>query len=336
MTINLTQFINRLLQTIPVVIGVTLIVFSLMHLTPGDPVEIMMGQGSVTEGEIQRIREELGLHLPLPIQYFRFVTGIFKGDLGYSIYYRQPAGEVIFARLPATFELMVVAMIISLAIALPLGLISAVRQYSLVDKIGTIGALLGVSMPGFWLGLLLIMAFSVNWIFPVAGRIDFGMAPQRITGLYLLDSILTFNWPSFWSALRHILLPAITLGMSMTALTMKTIRSSMLEVIREDYITFARAKGLSRSQVVLKHAFKNALIPTITVITLNMGVLLGGNMIVETVFGWPGLGSLVVNAIFNRDYPLVQASVLIYAITFIICNLLADFLYTVLNPRVKF
>lgn len=336
MKINFNQFINRLLQTIPVVIGVTLIVFSLMHLTPGDPVEIMMGQGTVTEGEIQRIREELGLHLPLPVQYLRFITGIVKGDLGYSIYYRQPAREVIFSRLPATFELMVVAMIISLAISLPVGIISAVRQYSLLDKIGTIGALLGVSMPGFWLGLLLIMAFSVNWIFPVAGRIGFGMAPQRITGLYLLDSILTCNWFSFWNALKHILLPAVTLGMSMAALTMKTIRSSMLEVIREDYITFARAKGLSRSQVVLKHALKNALIPTITVITLNMGVLLGGNMIVETVFGWPGLGSLVVNAIFNRDYPLVQASVLIYAVTFIICNLLADFLYTVLNPRVKF
>lgn len=307
-----------------------------MHLIPGDPVELMMGEGAVSEGEIQRIREELGLHLPLPVQYLRFITGICKGELGYSIFYRQPAREIIFSRLPATFELMVVAMVISLVIALPVGIISALRRYSLLDKIGTLGALLGVSMPGFWLGLLLIMFFSVNWIFPVAGRIDYGMTPQHITGLYLFDSIVTCDWISFWNALKHILLPAVTLGMSMAALTMKIVRSSMLEVIRQDYITFARAKGLSRSRVVLKHALKNALIPTITVITLNMGVLLGGNMIVETVFGWPGLGSLVVNAIFNRDYPLVQASVLIYAVTFIICNLLADFLYTVLNPRVKF
>lgn len=336
MAVNLNQFINRLLQTIPVVIGVTVIVFSLMHLIPGDPVEIMMGEGSVSKGEIQRIREEFGLHLPLPVQYVNFFTGLFKGDLGYSIFYRQQVRDVVFSRLPATIELMVAAMIISLIIALPVGIISALRRYSLLDKVGTLWALLGVSMPGFWLGLLLIMVFSVHWIFPVAGRIDYGMTPRHITGLYLLDSILTLNGLSFWNALKHIFLPAVTLGMAMGALTMKVVRSSMLEVIRQDYITFARAKGLSRPQVVIKHALKNAIIPTITVVTLNMGVLLGGNMIVETVFGWPGLGSLVVNSIYNRDYPVVQASVLVYAVTFIACNLLADFLYTILNPRVKF
>lgn len=333
---NLNQFINRLLQTIPVVIGVTIIVFSLMHLTPGDPVEIMMGEGSVSEGEIQRIREELGLHLPLPVQYANFLLGVFKGDLGFSIFYRQNVSTIIFSRLPATIEMMVVSMMISLVIALPIGIISALRRHSLLDKVGTLFALLGVSMPSFWLGLLLIMLLSVHWIFPVAGRIDYGMAPYSITGLYLLDSLLTLNWSSFWSAFKHILLPAITLGLAMAALTMRVTRSSMLEVIQQDYVIFARAKGLSYWQVVGKHALKNALIPTITVITLNMGVLLGGNMIVETVFGWPGLGSLVVNSIFNRDYPIVQASVLIYAITFILCNLFADFLYTILNPRVKF
>lgn len=333
---NLNQLMNRLLQTIPVVIGVTLIVFSLMHFTPGDPVEIMMGEGSVSEGEIIRIREELGLHLPLPARYVSFFLNLFKGELGFSIFYRQPVKEVLFSRLPATIELMVVSMAISLIIALPIGILSALHRRSLFDKIGALTTLLGVSMPSFWLGLLLIMLLSAHWFFPVAGRISNGMAPSSITGLYLLDSILTLNGPSFWDALKHILLPSITLGMAMAALTMRVARSSMLGVIQEDYVIFARAKGLSPFQVVVKHALKNALIPTITVITLNMGVLLGGNMIVETVFGWPGLGSLLVSSIFNRDYPIVQASALIYAITYILCNLLADFLCALLNPRVKF
>ncbi len=201
---------------------------------------------------------------------------------------------------------------------------------------GTLGALLGVSMPDFWLGLVLMLLFGITWkVLPISGRIPLGLEPAHITGLFVIDSLLTGDWAALQASLRHLALPAITLGTSMAALTMRVTRSSMLEVVQQDYITFARAKGLSGTQVVMGHALKNALIPTVTVVTLNIGVLLGGNMIVESVFAWPGLGRLVVDSIYNRDYTVVQGAVLIYAITYVTMNFLADVLYTVLNPRVR-
>ncbi|HLT58882.1 MAG TPA: ABC transporter permease [Limnochordales bacterium] len=331
------QIINRFLQLIPVVIGVTVIVFLLMHLTPGDPVEVMFaGEAGVSAEDLERYRRELGLDQPLPVQYLRFVQGLLRGDLGMSLMQRQPVRDLILSRLPATIELTAAAILISLLIAIPVGVIAAVRRYSTVDKVGTVGALLGVSMPDFWLGLVLILLFGIHWgVLPISGRIPWGMEPEHITGLYLVDSLLTGNWPAFWAALRHLLLPAVTLGTSMAALTMRVTRSSMLEVVHQDFITFARAKGLSGTQVVWRHGLRNALIPTVTVVTLNVGVLLGGNMIVETVFAWPGLGRLVVDSIYNRDYTVVQAAVLIYAITYVSMNFMADVLYTILNPRVR-
>lgn len=331
------QIINRFLQLIPVVIGVTVIVFLLMHLTPGDPVEVMFaGEAGVSAEDLERYRRELGLDQPLPVQYLRFVQGLLRGDLGMSLMQRQPVRDLILSRLPATIELTAAAIVISLLIAIPVGVIAAVRRYSTVDKVGTVGALLGVSMPDFWLGLVLILLFGIHWgVLPISGRIPWGMEPEHITGLYLVDSLLTGNWPAFWAALRHLLLPAVTLGTSMAALTMRVTRSSMLEVVHQDFITFARAKGLSGTQVVWRHGLRNALIPTVTVVTLNVGVLLGGNMIVETVFAWPGLGRLVVDSIYNRDYTVVQAAVLIYAITYVSMNFMADVLYTILNPRVR-
>lgn len=195
--------------------------------------------------------------------------------------------------------------------------------------------MLGVSFPDFWLGLVLILLFSVSlgWL-PIAGRITYGMEPPPVTGLYLVDSLLAGDWAAFGDALRHLVLPAVTLGTAMAALTMRITRSSMLEVIRQEYITYARAKGLSEWAVVVRHGLRNALIPTVTVVSLNAGTLLGGNMIVETIFGWPGLGRLVVDSIYVRDYPVVQAAVFIYALTYILMNLVADWLYTWLNPRV--
>jgi peptide/nickel transport system permease protein len=329
--------IRRIIQIVPVFIGITLIVFLIMHLTPGDPVEIMMGKGSVVSGEeIDRLRHELGLDLPLWTQYGRSLGGILRGDFGRSIIQRAPVIKLIGSRLPATFELTILSILISLIIAIPVGVISSIKRYSILDNISTVTALAGVSMPGFWLGLLLIIVFAVKLkVLPVTGRVSYGHGLEPITNFLLIDAIITCNWAALGDVLRHLILPAITLGSYMAALTMRVTRSSMLEVLSQDYINTAWAKGLSQKAVILRHALRNALVPTVTVVTLNIGVLLGGNMIVESVFGWPGLGRLVINAIYTRDYPLVQGAVLVYALTYVVMNFIADILYTLLNPKVR-
>jgi ABC-type dipeptide/oligopeptide/nickel transport system permease component len=216
----------------------------------------------------------------------------------------------------------------------PIGIISAVKQHSVLDRVGMAGAFLGISMPAFWLGILLMLIFSVRlqWL-PVAGRINYDAELQTVTGLYVVDSILTGNKAALISSLRHLILPSISLGAAMSATVARILRSSMLEVLRQDYVTLARAKGVVEFLVISKHALRNALIPTVTVVGLQVGVLLGGNMIVETVFGWPGLGRLVVQSIFARDFPLVQGAVMIYAFIFVMANLIVDVLYTYLNPK---
>jgi len=336
--VTFSYIARRILQTIPVFIGITLIVFLIMHLTPGDPVEIMMGRGSVvTTEQIEQIRHELGLDQPLYVQYLSFLGGVLRGDFGRSIIQRAPVMHLIADRLPATFELTIFSIIISLIIAIPVGIISSVKRYSFLDHIGTVSALAGVSLPSFWLGLLLIIVFSVKLkILPVTGRANYGYGLVPITNFLLIDAVITGNWGALGDVIRHLLLPAITLGSYMAALTMRVTRSSMLEVLSQDYIRTAWAKGLSHKVVILKHALRNALVPTVTVVTLNIGILLGGNMIVESVFGWPGLGRLVINAVYTRDYPLIQGSVLIYALTYVVMNFVADLLYAVLNPKVRF
>lgn len=332
------KILQRLLQTIPVLIGISLIVFSLMHLAPGDPVEIMLGEvGYVSQEDIELIRAELGLDRPLPQQYFSFVAGILRGDWGTSLRARVSVKELILERLPATIELTFAAIVVSLIIGIPAGVLSAVRRYSWLDKLGTLVALVGISMPQFWLGLTLILVFSVGLhLLPGGVRLAFDIpAPPAVTGLLLVDSILAGDWAAFWGALRHLALPALTLGAPMSALTMRVTRSSMLEVIRQDYVTFAKAKGVKELSVVIKHALRNALIPIVTVVALNMGSLLGGNMIVERIFSWPGLGQLVVDSIRTYDYPVVQVAVMVYALTYVAMNLIADLLYMRLNPRVR-
>ena len=330
--------LQRTLHTVPILIGISIIVFSLMHLTPGDPVEIMLGGvGHVSQADIELMRAELGLDRPLMQQYFAFVRGIVRGDWGTSIRARAPVKQLVLERLPATIELTLSAIFVSLLIGIPAGILSAIRRYSFLDQVSTLVALIGVSMPGFWLGLILVLIFSVGlqW-FPGGVRLAFDIpAPPQVTGLLLLDSLLARNWIAFRGALRHLALPAITLGAPMAALTMRVTRSSMLEVIGQDYITFAKAKGLKESRVVIKHALRNALSPIVTVVALNMGSLLGGNMIIERIFSWPGLGQLVVDSIRTYDYPVVQAAVLLYALTYVVMNLLADLLYVRLNPRVR-
>lgn len=333
---TMTRLIERLFQLIPVLLGVSVIVFVMITLTPGDPVEIMIGDQLVTPEQEARMRHDLGLDRPLHKRFFVFLGNAAQGDFGESFYHHRPVIDVIAERLPATIELSLVALLIALATAIPLGVLAAIRKNSVLDRLATVGALLGVSLPGFWFGILLLMLFAVHMqILPVSGRIGYSSEIEPITHLLLIDTLLRGNLGAFRDALAHIILPAITLGLPMTAVLMRVTRTSMLEVMRSDYITFAEAKGISRRRILWRHALKNALIPTVSVAAIETGSLLGGNMIVETVFGWPGLGRLVVESIFVRNYPLVQAAVLFYALTYVMLNFVADILYTVLNPRVR-
>ncbi len=330
------RLVERLLQLIPVLLGISVIVFAMMTLTPGDPVQIMLGDSLADQAQRDALRRDMGLDLPVMERFVRFLGNALTGNFGLSFFHRRPVMDVILERLPATIELTLVSMIIAIAVAVPLGVLAAVKRDSLLDRIATVGSMLGVSMPGFWFGILLILLFAVNLhILPVSGRIGFGHEVKMATGFVLVDTLIAGRLDSFLDALRHMLLPAVTLGLAMSALLMRVTRTSMLEALSQDYVTFAEAKGLSRLRVVGRHALKNALIPTVTVAAIETGSLLGGNMIIETVFGWPGLGRLVVEAIFSRNYPLVQAAVLIYATTYVLLNFLADLLYTVLNPKVR-
>jgi peptide/nickel transport system permease protein len=333
---SLGKLLERLLQLVPVLLGVSLIVFVMMALTPGDPVQIMIGDQAVTPEQEAAMRHDLGLDRPIYERFFVFLGNAVQGDFGTSFYHRRPVGDVIAERLPATIELSLVALIVALVTSIPLGVLAAIKKNSFLDRIATVGSLLGVSLPGFWFGILLLMLFAVHLqILPVSGRIGYSSEIAPITHFLLVDTLLRGEFGAFLDALKHIILPAITLGLPMTAILMRVTRTSMLEVLRQDYVTFAEAKGLSRRKILFRHALKNALIPTVTVAAIETGSLLGGNMIVETVFGWPGLGRLVVESIFLRNYPLVQAAVLFYAVTYVMLNFAADILYTFLNPRVK-
>ncbi len=333
---SMGKLLERIIQLIPVLLGVSLIVFVMLALTPGDPVQIMVGEQAITPDQEAALRRDLGLDKPMAERFLLFVANAVQFDFGQSFYHGRPVADVIAERLPATIELSLVALIVALATAIPLGVLAAIRKNSIFDRLATVGALLGVSLPGFWFGILLILLFSVHLqILPVSGRIGYASEVPAVTGFLLIDTLVAGNIAAFGEALRYLLLPAITLGLPMTAILMRVTRTSMLEVMRQDYITFAEAKGLPRRRVLYRHALKNALIPTVSVAAIETGSLLGGNMIVETVFGWPGLGRLVVESIFLRNYPLVQAAVLLYAVTYVLLNFIADILYTVLNPRVK-
>jgi len=331
------KILERVLGTIPIMFGVAIIVFFFIRLTPGDPVDIMMGQGgAISTGEMEQLREEFHLNEPLHIQLWYFIRDAVKGDLGYSYVLKRPVTSLIGERLPATIELAAGALLFSLIVALPIGVISAVRQNSWLDRISMSTAFLGISMPGFWLGIILILLFSVrlHWL-PVQGRISLGTGLQERTGYFVLDSLLSGNMRALQSSVLHLVLPSVTLGAPVAAVIARVLRSSMLETLRSDYVTLARSKGVAEWWVVIKHALRNAMIPTVTVVGLQVGILLGGNMVIETVFGWPGLGRMVVKAIFDRDFPLIQGAVMIYAFTFVMANLIVDVMYTYLNPRIR-
>ena len=330
------SLLRRLPHLISVLFGITLIVFAMMSVTPGDPAEIMLASQNATPEQVASLRHDMGLDQPAPARFLSFVSHAAMGDFGLSLFYRRPVAAVIVERLPATIELSVAALLIAVLVSIPLGVVTAVHRGGILDRVATVGSLLGVSLPGFWFGILLLIEFAVNlrWL-PVSGAIDFANQPPSVTGFLVVDSIIAWRAGSLGNALAHLLLPAITLGLPMAAILMRVTRASMLEVLRQDYITFAEAKGLTRGRILGLHALKNALLPTVTVAALETGSLLGGNMVVETVFGWPGLGRLVVESIFVRDYPLVQAAVLLYAVTYVMINFIADLIYTLLNPRVR-
>lgn len=328
--------IKRLLLLFPVLLGVSFFVFVVLHCFTTDPAALMLGQHATT-AQVEALREELGLNDPLYIQFGRFAWDIAHGDFGRSLMTRAPVTKELFARFPATIELAVAAMFLATLIGLIIGIISAVKQYSIFDYASMIGALAGVSMPIFWLGLMLIILFAVNlhWL-PVSGRIDIGLEPQHITGFYILDSIITQNWTALKSSLSHLVMPAVALSSYSMAIIARMTRSTMLEVIRADYIRTARAKGLSETVVIYKHALRNALIPVITVIGLQMGMLLGGAVLTETVFSWPGIGGFLVKGILAADYPVVQGAVILIATVFVVVNLVVDVLYGLLDPRIRY
>jgi ABC-type dipeptide/oligopeptide/nickel transport system permease component len=328
--------VERLLQLIPVLIGVSLVVFLMISLTPGDPVEIMLGRDGGTAEQAEAMRRDMGLDRPPVERFVIFVKNAITGDFGRSFFHRRPVADVIAERLPATIELTFVSMLIAILMAVPLGVLAAVNRGGLFDRLATVTSLVGVSLPGFWLGIVLILVFSVNlgWL-PVSGRVDYALEVPRLTGFILIDSLALGRFDTFIDAVRHIIMPAATLGLAMAALLMRVTRASMIEVLQQDYMLFAEAKGISRARLLLRHALRNALIPTVTVAALETGYLLGGNTIVETVFGWPGLARVIVEGIFSRDYPLVQAGVLVLAVIYVCVNFFADIFYMLLNPRVK-
>lgn len=332
----LKYIIKRLLLLIPVLFGVSLTVFIVMHVFTTDPTSIILGQHATAE-QIEKLRGTLGLNDPLPVQFWNFLKGAVQGDLGESLITHTSVVKEIFVRFPATIELAFAAIVIASILGVTIGVISAIKRNSIIDYIGMVTALLGVSMPIFWLGLLFIVFFSVQLkILPVSGRIQIGFEPEHVTGLYMLDSLLTGNTDAFFDALKHILLPAAALASYSMAIIARMTRSTMLEIIKQDYIRTARAKGLFEKSVILGHALRNALIPVITVIGLQLGSLLGGAVLTETVFAWPGLGSYTIDAILKSDYPVVQGAVIVLASVFVLVNLLVDLLYAYLDPRIKY
>jgi peptide/nickel transport system permease protein len=324
------------LQIIPVLLGVSIVVFFLVRAIPGDPAQIMLGQ-QATQAQIQQVRENMGLDKPIFVQYGLFLKDALRGDLGDSTVTGRPVTTELMVRLPATFELTAFAMLIAVLVGVPVGVISAVKQYSLLDKTTSVLALTGISMPIFWLAMILVVIFGVNLeLLPFPGRLDPTTGITAITGLVLVDSLLTLNFAGFWDGLLHLIMPALALATIPMAVVMRMTRSSMLEVMNEDYVRTARAKGVVPWRVIVKHALRNAMLPTITVIGLQVGLLMGGAIITETIFSWPGIGLYAYDSISSRDYASIQGVVLYGALLFVLINLIVDILYAVLDPRVRY
>ncbi|ANE45653.1 peptide ABC transporter permease [Paenibacillus swuensis] len=332
----LNYTVRRLFMLIPVLLGMTIIVFSIIHAIPGDPAEVILGEKASVESK-EALRKQLKLDQPLYIQYGDYLGNLFAGDLGTSIRTRTAITEEIIPYLAATLELTLVSMAIAVFVGVNAGILSAWKQNSWFDYISMLIALIGVSMPIFWLGLMeqWIFALELKWL-PSIGRMNPRDPVESITNIYMIDAMLAGRWDQLWTVIKHLILPGIALGTIPMAIIARMTRSSMLDVLRADYIRTARAKGMSQFWVIYKHALRNAFIPVLTVIGLQTGLLLGGAVLTETIFAWPGVGRYIFDAISARDYPVIQSGILIIAFIFVLINLLVDLLYAAVDPRISY
>jgi peptide/nickel transport system permease protein len=329
--------VKRLLLLVPVLLGVATLVFSILHLSPGNPARVIAGERA-SEAAVREVERRLGLNDPIWVQYGRFLWDLLHLDLGESYVLRrgQPVTSVLRWKFPITLELAIFGQIAGILFGIPVGIISAVKQDTITDHLSRLGALTGISVPIFWSGPLVILLFAVQLgVLPTSGRISAAYPVPQVTGLLTVDTLLLGEYGAFISAARHLLLPSLVIGVYSMALISRMMRSSMLEVIRQDYIRTARAKGQGAKITLMKHGFRNALIPVVTVIGIQFGSLLGGAVLTETVFAIPGIGRLLVDAIQDGDYPLVQGTVLLFAVVFTLVNLFVDLTYSYLDPRIE-
>ncbi|SPJ23852.1 ABC transporter permease subunit [Palleronia abyssalis] len=329
-------FLSRLGTFIPTFLGVTLISFAFIRVLPGDPIIVMAGERGLSQERYEALRSQYGFDQPLYVQFWEYFTGVLQGDLGTSFVTNRPVWDEFFSLFPATLELSICAIIIAIALGLPAGVIAAVYRGKFFDRALMSTALIGYSMPIFWWALLLIIVFSGNlgWT-PVSGRMGLLYFFDDVTGFMLIDSLLSGQEGAFGSAVHHLILPSIVLATIPLAVIARQTRSAMLEVLSEDYIRTARAKGLSPGRVNGLHALRNAMIPVITVIGLSVGTLLAGAILTETIFSWPGIGKWMVDSIFRRDYPVVQGGLLMIAVMVMFVNLIVDLLYGLINPKIR-
>ncbi len=332
----LTYFLKRIVYSIFPLLGVSVIGFVLFRLLPGDPALFMVGVGS-SQADIDKMRIALGENLPLYQQYFIWLRDVLTGNFGTSLFYNQPVTTVILEKLPATLELVLFAVFLALVLGIGIGVFSAVRENTSVDTLARSFSYIGFGIPDFVWGLIFILVFGAYLkVLPVSGRIDPFINVHQVTGFLLLDSIITGNGPAFVSALQHIILPALALALVLTAIIQRTVRSSLIDVLREDYIVTDRMKGLSESYIVLVRGLKNAMIPALTILGVQFTFLMGGSIVIELIFGWPGLGSMIFTAIQYKDLPLVQGVVMFYALVVVVVNLVVDLLYSYLNPKIRY
>lgn len=327
---------RRLFMLIPVLIGMTMITFSIVHLIPGNPAKVILGE-TATPTAVENLEENMGLNEPLHVQYGVYVKDLLKGDLGTSLRSKSPIVKEIWPYITATFELTLFAMIFAVVIGVNAGIISAWKQNTWFDFLAMIFALIGVSIPVFWLALMeqWVFAQELGWL-PAHGRQSSRSPIESITNFHIIDTLIRMDFKQMVIALKHLVLPSVALGTIPMAIIARMTRSTMLEVMNSDYIQTARAKGSGQLIVIYKHALKNAVIPVLTVIGLQSGVLLGGAILTETIFSWPGIGRYIFEAINYRDYPVIQSGILVVAFIFVIINLMVDLLYTYIDPRIKY
>ncbi|MDO1585350.1 ABC transporter permease [Rhizobium oryzicola] len=327
--------LRRLIALIPVMCIVLVIVFSLVRIIPGDPAVTLLGPGA-TEAQISALRAQLDLDKPVVLQFLSYTFGLLQGDFGVSLKSGQPVAHEILTRLPATIELSVLAVIVAVIFGIPIGVLSATRPNSLFDHITRIVSLLGVSMPAFLLALILQLIFG-TWLglLPVSGRMSSFITADAVTGFAVLDGLLTGNLAAAGSALLHLILPTAVLAAFLAATLGRFVRNTMLDVMTEDFIRTARAKGLPQRDVILKHGLRNSLLPAVTVIGLKFAEMLGGAILTETIFAWPGIGRFMFEAIKNRDYPVIQGTTLVFALMFVLTSIIVDLIYGLLDPRIR-